>query len=171
VDVDLLPSEQVLWRGKPARYPLFERVDRLFVPLWCFLVACFLVVTLPGPSSRDTLIARVFPVLSVVVLVWLVVARYGLRQLTLRSTEYVVTDRRLIVATKPFGSRHEQGLYLAQLEPPVVRDHGDGHGTITFGRPASFGTVPGSRPVPALEWIPDAERVRDLITEARAGRP
>jgi hypothetical protein len=168
VDVDLLPSERLLWRGKPARYPLFEAGDRFFAAIWLFVVGCGAVVMI-GNDDVPTYFRVAFPAMAV----WLVVAKLGLRRLTVRSTEYVLTDQRVVVVTKPFGSRRENSAYLDQIGPPDLIGHDDDRGTITFGKPG-VPTWQGARPDPAraiaLEWITGAEAVRDLIVEARAGR-
>ncbi|MFD9737292.1 hypothetical protein [Umezawaea sp. NPDC059074] len=169
--VDLLPSETLLWQGKPARFPLFDHWDRFVLPVLGALVL-FGVLFFPTLSAeRPSGLFRVFPVLWFVVLAWFVVARYGLRQLTLRSAEYAVTDQRVIVVIKPFGSTTERSAYLNALEPPVLKEHPDGLGTITFGRPSAL-VARGSRPAPnqviLLESIPDAAAVRDLITRNRS---
>ena len=169
--VDLLPSETLLWQGKPARFPLFDHWDRFVLPVLGALVL-FGVLVLPSLSTqRPTGLSRAFPIVWFAVLVWFAVARYGLRQLTLRSAEYAVTDQRVIVVIKPFGSTTERSAYLNALEPPVLDEHPDGLGTITFGRPSAL-VASGSRPAPnqviLLERIPDAAAVRDLIIRNRS---
>jgi hypothetical protein len=169
--VDPLPSESVLWQGKPARYPLLDHWDRFVLPLLAFMIVFGTVFFVILPSEPTTGPYRFFPILWFAALAWFVVARYGLRQLTLRSAEYAVTDQRVVVVTKPFGSRTERSAYLNALEPPVLAEHPDGLGTITFGKPSALVTS-GSRPAPnqliVLEQIPDAATVRDLIIRNRS---
>jgi hypothetical protein len=172
VDVDLLPSEELLWQGKPARYPVFDHVDRFVLPMLAGMVVFGVVFIAPMQTEQQTGVFRFFPIIWLAGLAWFVVAWFGLRQLTLRSTEYAVTDQRVIVTTKPFGSRREHSAYLRDLDQPVLKEHPDGRGTIIFGEPVIL-VVAGSRPTPsqglALVQIPEAHVVRDLIVSARGG--
>jgi hypothetical protein len=172
VNVDLLPAESVLWQGKPARYPWFERSDRyLLLPMWGVfaVIAVWLFI---APPAADTTLGRLFPVSWSAVLVWVMADKLVMRQRTLRSTEYVVTDQRVVVTTRPFGSRLEHSAYLSQLEPPTLAEHGNGLGSIIFGRPSVIGLPRGTRPKPGqtvgLEQIPNAGQVRDTIAAAQA---
>jgi hypothetical protein len=173
VDVDLLPSEELLWQGRPARYPVFDHADRFVLPMLAGMVVFGVLVVAPTPTEPPHGVFRFFPILWFAALAWFVVARFGLRQLTLRSTEYTVTDQRVIVTTKPFGSRRECSAYLRALDPPVLKEHPDGRGTITFGEPVML-VFTWSRPTPSqglvLEQIPEANAVRDLIVSTRGGR-
>ncbi|MEO6082680.1 MAG: hypothetical protein ABIQ18_06195 [Umezawaea sp.] len=130
------------------------------------------VFVAPMPTEQMTGVFRFFPILWFGLLAWFVVAWFGLRQLTLRSTEYAVTDQRVIVTTKPFGSRREHSAYLRDLYPPGLKEHPDGRGTITFSEPVVLAATRSRRTSSqglALEQIPEARVVRDLIVSARGG--
>jgi hypothetical protein len=91
-----------------------------------------------------------------------------------QRTFYGLTDQRLIIVSG-LASRKVTSLNLQTLSDLSLAEKGDGSGTITFGavqqtpwyprRMAFFSTpVPGS----ALEMIPNAREVYELIREAQA---
>lgn len=168
----LLPSETVLWRGRPDRYPVFDRSDLIAMPFGVLFACAFgYFFALPGLRSGSKF--GIF--LTVVfgsVLLYNLVGRLVVRQVTLRSSEYVVTDQRVVVRSKPFGRVREQAVHLTHVEPPVLAESADGTGAITFGDSVLSGAPRGSRPTPGkmieLEQIEDAQRVRDVIAAAHA---
>jgi hypothetical protein len=87
-----------------------------------------------------------------------------------------------IIATTIFGGcalqRGRQGrraaVDVAHRRVPLV-EHGNGLGSITFGKPLVLGPPRGSRPKPGqtvgLEQIPNARAVRDTIAAAQTAAP
>lgn len=87
--------------------------------------------------------------------------------------EYVVTDRRIVLADRFSGSTRASAC-LGTLPPPVARIRQDGSGTIVFGRlsraPLPSLPVLWSLMATGLVAVPEAGRVRDLIAWAQAGQ-
>ncbi|HWO64539.1 MAG TPA: hypothetical protein VNO31_31340 [Umezawaea sp.] len=168
------PPEVELWRGKPGRYPVFTRYDLLLVPFQIAFLA-FVGYGFIWRSANDgDKTGVVGGTIACVLVLGQGIGRLVLRQLTLRSAEYVVTDRHVVVVTKVFGRERTQAVPMRRIEPPVLAESADGTGSITFGDTSLFDGVSGrgdtadreSQP-PELVRIPDARRVRDLIAEAR----
>ncbi|ADJ49470.1 hypothetical protein AMES_7645 [Amycolatopsis mediterranei S699] len=163
----LLPGERLLWAGRSQRLTLvwFD---------WCQ----FLIGLLWGIATIVVPVARYDPMsfflwvvgLSGLAFTWGMV---GARLRARRSVEYVVTDRRIVLADR-FSGRIRASAYLGTLPPPVARIRPDGSGTVDFGRfsriapgpgPSSFGLM-----VTGLVAVPEAGRVRDLIAWAQTGQ-
>jgi hypothetical protein len=170
----LLPSETVLWRGRPGSYPVFDRSDFVTLPfgvVFLGVLGYFFV----WPAWRDhSAFGIVATTIFSAAALYNVVGRLVVRQLTLRSAEYVVTDQRLVVRSKLFGHAREQAVWLTKIEPPVLTESADGTGSITFGDTRLFdryssrgdGSNRDEQP-PEFVGIPDARRVRDLVASAR----
>ncbi|MET1072652.1 MAG: hypothetical protein ABWY11_08410 [Umezawaea sp.] len=172
------PAETVLWEGRPAAFPFLHRSDMILWP-GTLLVGGFFVhyfffrSTLPF-DGFDV----VFPVFFGALVFYNLIGRSLVRWLALRGSEYVVTDRRVVVRTTILGRVKERGEWLTLLEPPVLREAADGTGSITFGEPGLLDWMGGLRvswkkaqPPPELVRIADARRVCDLIAEARTRVP
>jgi hypothetical protein len=162
----LLPGERLLWSGRPQRLTL-ARFD-----LYQFAIGLFWgIVTIVGPAARHPMSIFEWAVgLGGLALTWVpVIARLRAR----RSVEYVVTDRRIVLADR-FSGRTRASAYLATLPPPVARIRQDGSGTIDFGSFSRVPSVPTPSLVPlrltGLVAVPEAGRVRDLIASAQAGQ-
>jgi hypothetical protein len=162
------PAEAVLWRGKPSRYPVLHRSDVLFVPFSVFFAAFaayFFVV--PG-WNRGTAFDRTIAVLLTAIALYQLLGRLVVRQLVLRGTDYVVTDRQVVIESTLFGRKRTRSLRLGETGPPVLKAAEDGTGSISFGD-GGFVEAVFARPgqVPELEQVTDARQVRDLIAEAQ----
>jgi hypothetical protein len=163
----LLPGERLLWSGRPQRlvFARFDRYQFAFGLLWA-------IATIVVPVARHEPLPFFAWAVGVggVAFVWVpVVARLRGR----RGVEYVVTDRRIVLADR-FSGRTRASAYLGTLPPPVARIRRDGSGTIVFGRfsRAPLTTLPAPWPLIAigLVAVPEAGRVRDLIAWAQAGQ-
>lgn len=161
----LLPGERLLWSGRPQRLVLarFDWYQFAFGLLWAIATIVHSVAK-PEPLSFFDWAFGV----GGIAFVWVpLVARLRGR----RGVEYVVTDRRIVLADR-FSGRTRASVYLGTLPPPVARIRRDGSGTVDFGR---FVRIPGvSSPssvsllVTGLVAVPEAGRVRDLIAWAQA---
>ncbi|MEU0791773.1 hypothetical protein ABZ342_17025 [Amycolatopsis sp. NPDC005961] len=163
----LLPGERLLWSGRPQRFTLarFDWLQLVFGLAW-------LIATIVVPVARHQSLSFLAWGVGVggVASQWVpVVVRVRGR----RGVEYVVTDRRIVLADR-FSGRTRASAYLGTLPPPVVRIRRDGSGTIVFGKFSRAPVVPppsvGALMVTGLVAVPEAGRVRDLIAWAQAGR-
>ncbi|KAA2255373.1 hypothetical protein F0L68_28640 [Solihabitans fulvus] len=178
---ELLPSEEVLWTGSPVRFPVFDAGDILAVLLglvW-FVFAIFWTTTAAqgGAPAWFLLWGVVFMLMGL----YMAAGRLLVRWLSLRSTNYTVTNLRLIATWTSFGSARERSRYLSSLEPPVLSADEDGVGTIRFGEQSAFQVLlsqpmmmgrwnRGQPPVIELRAISNARFVRDLIVATRSGQ-
>ncbi len=178
VQVELYPGEQLLWTGATTRFPLFTRSDAVLIPfimLW-FAIVIFMASgsILRGGPVFPKLISGLFVVFGL----YAVFGRFVVRWLTLRSTVYAVTDRRVVVTSSVFGSRREQSSYLRDLPPPIVLGNEGPAATIRFGdsnlvedlrNQGVIGWLPAKNQIlPVLVEVTDARTVRDLIANAQA---
>ncbi len=170
----LLPGERLLWSGRPQRFPLRLMDVYLlgFGLLWLTLNGTFLAAALNGggPPLPIPILFLAFGL----VMTW---GRVLMGQLALRSTTYLLTDRRMVVvSTRPRYSEHSE--YLTRLAPPVVKPASDGSGTIGFGAMdfmTQMASMSGMKRNPfggstliELRAIPDVVLVRDQIANAQA---
>jgi hypothetical protein len=168
------PSETVLWQGRPSAFPYFHRSDLVVLP-FLLAVTVFLYFAVFRSTSRPPgVIGLVFTVVVGVAIFYNLVGRSVVRWMALRGSEYVVTDRRVVVRTTVLGRTRERGVLLSLLEPPVLRESADGTGSITFGDSGLFDGLSGAgswskrdEQPPEFVRIPDARSVRDLIAESR----
>jgi len=171
--VNLLPSEQLLWTGSPVHHPVFDFGDLLLVPfsrLW-FGVTVFWEVE--AVETGAPVFVRVWGLLFVLVGVNLVAERLLVRWLTLRGTMYAVTDQRVVVISSVLGISQERSSYIANLEPPTLRESANGTGTIRFGSKSDYTRLlrnrrSGLMPQIELREIANVRFVRDTIVEGRA---
>lgn len=104
---------------------------------------------------------------------YFVAGRLIVRWMTLRGTEYAVTDRRVGVNSSVLGINRERSEYLTNLEPPALRESANGTGTIRFGSSSvcpsmTFGTRwPAQKPGIQLCEIENTRFVRGIIADAR----
>jgi hypothetical protein len=174
---ELYPSEHVLWTGAPTRIPMFEPIDLVLIPfmtLWTGLAAFDFKNAMAHRSSGGFL-AGIF----VAVGMYMLVGRLIVRFVALRSSQYTVTDRRLIVNLRVFGRPREFTEYLRNLKPPTLREHRDGLGTIRFGD-WSMQDIPRDAMRSQLSQVGDpfvlhgvqhAQYVRDIIATAQSEIP
>ncbi|MFF1609337.1 hypothetical protein ACFVYA_16265 [Amycolatopsis sp. NPDC058278] len=163
----LLPGERLLWSGRPQRLILarFDWYQFAFGLLWG-------IATIVVPVARHNPLSLFAWAVGVggVAFAWVpVVARLRAR----RGVEYVVTDRRIVLADR-FSGRTRASAYLGTLPPPVARIRQDGSGTVDFGRFSRIASVPTRSSfalmVTGLVAVPEAGRVRDLIAWAQSGQ-
>lgn len=88
-------------------------------------------------------------------------------------TQYLVTDRRVVIRTGAFGRRVIE-MAIEDLPPAQLDLRPSGLGTITFGSTAGPRVPPGWPTMgmygqaPAFASIPDAEGVYQIVQDAKA---
>jgi len=169
----LLPGERLLWSGRPQRFSL-RRGERTMVASGAF---CMTIVSTAFLTPDTGGLPIGMPIMFLGIGFALTWGRVIVSQLVLRSTTYLLTDRRLVaVSTRP--KHREVSEYLTRLPPPVVKPAADGSGSIGFGAfdlMSGMVTMSGMRRNPftdrmliELRAIPDAALVRDQIANAQA---
>lgn len=171
------PTETVLWEGRPAAFPFFHRFDVISLLNALVVGGLFVYFFVIRSTVPFEGVDMIFPVAFGALILYNLIGRSFVRWLALRGSEYVVTDRRVVVRTTILGRAKERGQWLTLLEPPVLREAADGTGSIAFGEPGLLDWMGGLRTprkrVRPLELvrIADARRVCDLIAEARTRVP
>jgi len=182
--VDLLPSERLLWEGRPTRHRLFRPADALLIPfsvLWCgFAIFWEISVLTEGTGGDDEppLFFALWGIPFVLMGLYLVVGRFVVRAVASRRTRYMVTDQRVVIIGGFSGTRTKAS-YLKSLPPPVINELPDRSGSLAFGAfPGVWDTMsngtkgwgpwavepPGG---PVMRDIPEVRRVRDLVATSQ----
>jgi hypothetical protein len=178
---ELLPGEQLLWSGQPGRAGIrpADAVVSLYVVVGVAVVTVFALRFLhraPGLIRAFVLLALAWGIVQAVVALIRLAQLPGQR----RQTVYQVTDYRIVV-TSGLSARHCWSAFLDQVAEPVVRNNRDGTADVVLragSGPAVLrllnglsGAGPfsalGHADVPALESLPDAASIRQIIADAR----
>lgn len=163
-ELRLAEGENLLWQCSPRPVPTAVKNRKLLVGLfllWLGVTGWFAV----AGNVTGAVLLIVIGVISV----------FSLRQRqdAAELVEYFVTDRRIVVHTDEEGKFEERVYPMAELPDPVLEQHPDGTGTITFAdaedrrrrRTVHFERYPDRDLV--LRAINHAQRVYDHIRRAR----
>ncbi|MGW4401468.1 hypothetical protein ACWEHA_39740 [Amycolatopsis nivea] len=169
----LAEGEQLLWSGRPQRYPHgYARYHGYVVATVSFVALVAVGVIGTVKFGVDLALFALWPGFFGLVL-GLAAERNRQRKVLLGVLTYLVTDRRLVfVADRPSGAEF-RWVWLPDLGKPRVRDHGDGTGTVGFGaslrvwlRDQQFRAQSSlATMVPELIAIEEPEHVADLIAQ------
>ena len=124
----LSPGEQILWRGKPEKYSLFEKNDILLIPFSIFWCGFAIYWEYTAFAKQTPLLFRLWGIPFVCVGLYFVIGRFSFRSYLLRHSAYAITDRKII---RKFGKKVEM-LQSNSLPPMQVEQKEDGSGTIRF---------------------------------------
>lgn len=167
----LQPGENLLWTGKPEKLRLFGKEDIFLIPfslIWCGFLA-FMLITAHSSSPG---FEKLFFIPFILVGLWLLVGRFLVKLISMKSECYALTTRRLIVKRGNTTNSSE----LLGLPSMRVTRRSDGSGDIRFG--AEFHTEYGARgfavekqrvyhrPTFALLGVSDVDRVEYRIRQA-----
>ncbi|TWP49000.1 hypothetical protein FKR81_25305 [Lentzea tibetensis] len=163
MNADVPPGEYELWRGSPEEYKVLTWAEVRGIPgTLVGLGIAYVIWSIPWfPISPWLVLAFVVSLLIQMPI------RPLVRWYRVATTSYLLTDKRILTTTRPFGFRRTRDSPLRLLKAPELRDETeDGFGTITFdgsGTP-SFMLV-GNRFVPTLRGIPDVRAVLAKIKD------
>lgn len=179
-DLNLMSGERVLWSGEPQRHPVFENADLAAVPLSLLSLGFVVAWALTAIHAGAPFLMQLFAIPLGLYALYLVFGRFIVQSMRLRSTRYVVTDRRVVeIGRMPRRWRRE--LYLRDLSPPIAKvKDGDSVGSVAFGSfpsmaesLAAMGFQMNRRKAPlplVLREIEQAGYVRDIIASAQAAK-
>jgi len=174
----LLEGEELLWSGRPQRFPRRFRNYRGYL-VWTAAVVSLLALAFAAAVATHyppfEMMASVYPVFVIVLL--LIAERERQRKALFAVLGYQVTSRRIVFTAERGEGFEVRWVWLADLRAPRVREHGDGTGAVDFRptlaeyfRDGRFRTQSSLlMMLPELAAIEDAERVAGLIETAGAG--
>jgi hypothetical protein len=176
----LPPGEVVLWEGAPRTWSFLRQIahPRILAAYVALLVASCVYTGLHGGDLHGALVASgKFTGLSVVAFVLLA----GIVRLQAGSTDYIITNRRVMIT---FGAALGKTLQIpfTSINSAALRAHGDGTGdlvlTLVPSQKVSFFLLwPNVRPwrfnpaEPMLRSIPDAQDAAQILARALAAQP
>ena len=166
-------GERLLWSGRPGRGVRLRASDGLFIPfslLWGGFAFFweFMVFRVKAPFFF-----RLWGVPFVLVGIYLIAGRFFWDARRRARAVYAVTDRRIILVDGGVR-RSTRTLNLKTLNEITLSERRDGSGdvvlgTMPFASPFARGNWPGAgAQVPALEFLPRAREVYDIIRHAQA---
>jgi hypothetical protein len=175
---ELLPGEQCLWSGGPAR----ARISLSDFGLSAYLLAALVLMAILAPNFARHLPAVIVTIVAIAwgggalqtvgYVIYLLVLRPRIR----RGQAYIITDRRVLVTTGLRG-RRTWSAYLDQIDEPTVGPQRDGTADIRLQdrkEPARRALLAGevfpvtNQPdIPVLHDVAGAEHVQRIAAEAR----
>jgi len=173
-----LPAgEEVLWEGAPRTWSFLRQVahPRILAAYVALLVLSCVYTGAHGGDLHGALVASgKFTGLSVVAFVLLA----GIARLQVGSTDYIITNRRVMIT---FGAALGKTLQIpfTSIEAAALRAHGDGTGDLVLTLVPSQKVIffllwPNVRPwrfnpaEPMLRSIPDAQGAAQVLARALA---
>ena len=166
------PDERVLWSGSPDREAYAWLGSWLLIPftvMW-FAFAIFWEASVIVGGAPPFFVLWGIPFLLIGA--YMTVGRFFVARREADRTEYLVTDRRVMIRTGAFGTRTTE-IPLASLSSVELEEGRHGTGSITFGPTLPWRGMlgpgwPGAgRQGPAFLAIPDAPRIYRLINDTR----
>jgi hypothetical protein len=166
----LLPSERVLWTGRPPTGFLFRRSDLFLLPfslLWAgFAVFWEFMAWKQGAPWFFLLFGGAFVVAGV----FFVAGRFAYDMMVRDRTVYAVTDARALVLGGMSG-RMLTSMQISKIGQVGLELHDQGRGTITFGDVSPVAMIvrtpgwpgTGRYVLPTFERIEDAAEVYRLL--------
>jgi hypothetical protein len=183
----LIAGEKILWQSVPGQGIRLRRSDAVLIPVGMLVLLFALAseVTMatvvrqlasdPG-SQIDPAIAAFFPLFGapfILVGLYLLGGRLIWDSHKRKRTFYTLTDKRALIERPIWG-----GVFGSKLVAVTLRDLGevglemrkDGTGTISLGRDVRVNAGEGSytKRAPRLDFLADAQRVYQLIEDARS---
>ena len=132
----LLPSERVIWSGRPNLSRWFSPIDLWLVPfslLWGGF-AIFWEVMVLLLARGGVILFALWGVPFVLIGQYMIWGRFLVRRFRRRHTTYALTDRRVLVLSHRWRSGEQlQASFLSHVPAINLRQRSDGSGTIQFG--------------------------------------
>jgi hypothetical protein len=150
----LLPSERLLWSGRPARGLVLGRHDLLLIPfslLWGGFAIFWNVLVWAGGAP---LFFSLWGLPFLAVGLYLIIGRFFHDAAIRAATLYGVTDRRLLILRTRWG-RGLRSQEIGSVAALDMQEYAGGRGTLTF-EPAPSSPFASAR---AGEWVPAASRI------------
>lgn len=159
----LRPDEHVLWSGEPRRGLVLRPEDAYGIPFgifWCGFLAFWLYQ--PMKTGKADFSLWGLGILSFG-LYFMFIDHFLVDAYRRAHTLYAVTTDRVIIISRVFSDKIVS-LAFNQLAPVEIRLKSNGEATIKFG-PEETGRRGRKVVRPAFEFIPDGQKVCDLIMD------
>lgn len=131
----LYNNEQILWRGKPEKLHVFEKVDLTFLLFGSFWTGLVLFkFAIPAFRSNPFGQAWLMPMFFLLVGLYVTIGHLLQKAICLRASSYVVTSARILIRVR--GRVHQYS--KANLPPIDVTRYSDGEGSIIFQHEQSY---------------------------------
>jgi hypothetical protein len=169
----LRPGERVLWEGRPDVRAYSLRGAWYLIPfslLWGGFAIFWEATAL---TSRAGLFFTLWGIPFVLFGLYLIFGRLLVARREAMRTVYAVTDRRILIESGAFRPRFAE-IDLRDMPGSQLEVRSDGIGTITLGPTLGIRLPPGwpaggiYARTPALESIPSASRVYEILQDARS---
>ncbi len=170
----LSDREELLWTGQPKQGLLLRPYDLFLIPFSVIWSAGFLFgvggALLSGAPFPFVFVFLFFGLVAF----YITLGRFLMDTYSRAKTVYGITNRRIIVQNEGVGGKTHS--YDLKTLSNLSLEHGrDGRGTVTIGNAPNGRLVlrgfgfpgMGSYLPPALEMIPDAQQVYELIQDVR----
>lgn len=167
---DLLPDEKLLWTGTPKKGILFRPSDVFMIP-FSILWGGFAIFWESSVITSDVpFFLALWGIPFVAAGLYITVGRFFYDKYNRDKTVYGVTDKRVIIKSGVFKKNFES-FNIKNLFNLSIDEKSDGSGTIKlnsgnatgFPQGISISGWPGSKQVPAFEFIPEVRSVYNLI--------
>ena len=171
-----LPSEKLLWLGRPKQGLMFSKKDLLQVP-FSLMWGGFAIFweSMAVRQVNAPFFFKLWGIPFVLIGLYLIIGRFALDAFIRARTQYAVSNQRILVLREGWFSKLLT-MPLERLQTPDLDQSGDGTGTISFendvqigyGRRGNIGAwTPALSNIPRFLGITDVRQVFDLIQSAR----
>ena len=173
--IDFATKEHIIWQGQPKQGFRLAPQDAFAVPFavfWLFAVLLILFLSFTGKMNDVDPIAYVMLPVFLIFGLYMLVGRFLVDRLARRRTFFYLTTERALIESGLWRP-NRRSVYLSAAAEIQFRGGRNGRGTVQFGSPNMFGSLPPSWPganqflPPAFNDIEDAERVYNLALKAQ----
>jgi len=172
---ELLPDEKLLWAGTPKKGILFRSSDAFVIPFSIFWFGFAIFWESSVVSGEAPFFFMLWGIPFLAMGLYITVGRFFYDKFNRDKTVYAVTDKRVIIKSGVF-KKNVQSFNIKILFNLSINEKSDGSGTIKLDSDNASGFQqgivitgwPGTKQVPALEFIPEARTVYNLILKQQS---
>lgn len=166
----LLSGEKIVWEGKPYSGLILRPIEAFLIPFSLVWGGFALFWNASVWTTDAELSFKIFGLPFLIVGLYVTVGRFLLDMYIRKKTTYFVTDKRILIAKSPNGSKL-RSLDIKRLPSLEFDERSDGSGTIRFGETGglfsganNFGIwQPTFDPTPQFIRIPRVRSLYELI--------
>jgi hypothetical protein len=168
VSPKLLPSERIVWEGRPSTGLIFRPIDVFLVPFSLLWGGFALSWNVSAWTTAD-LSFNLFGLPFLIVGIYVIFGRFLVDMSLRRNLSYFVTNKRILIERRSTGS-NTKSLDIDRLPALELDERSDGSGSIRFG--TSGGWLAGNNfgmwqptfdPTPQFIRISNVRSVYEII--------